>query len=298
VASGKIRWGDVKKIYEMSVDGGEGPAAESTWNGNGSIISMTSDTDTGFGLDKDLSRVHPGNANPAVFFQWEIDGRDGRRLEIKGGSKATITYGSWSDRASDRVFENVALPFVLDPTKDGNKADDGQYYVVSVQYDEEPGAVTDVSATATKAAGSSVASTAARPFDIAVDGHTWNGNGSVISHSSGTKTGYGLNYDIANIHPTSENNPVVFFQWEVSAADGKTLEISADGMSEATITYGTWADRNSDKTQTVSLPHIIDPTADGLTVADGTWYVVKVAFPNKPAAKTPVMAKTPNANPQ
>jgi hypothetical protein len=297
VASGKIKWGDVKKIYEMSIDATE-PVRESSWNGNGSIISMTSDTDSGFGLDKDMSRVHPGNTNPAVFFQWEIDGRDGRKLEISGGGKATITYGSWSDRATDLVFKNVTLPFVLDPAKDGKNANDGQYYVIAVQYDQEPEAVTDVSATATNAAGSTATSEPARAFDITVDGHTWNGNASVISHSSGSKTGYGLNYDIANIHPTSDKNPVVFFQWEVSAADGKTLEISADGMTSATITYGTWADRNSDVTRTVSLPHTIDPAADGKDAKDGNWYVVKVAFDSKPAAKTAVMAKTPNANPQ
>lgn len=297
VASGKIKWGDVKKIYELSIDATE-PVSESSWNGNGSIISMTSDTDSGFGLDKDMSRVHPGNANPAVFFQWEIDGRDGRKLEISGRGKATITYGSWSDRATDRVFKNVTLPFVLDPAKDGKNANDGQYYVIAVQYDQEPEAVTDVSATATNAAGSTATSEPARAFDITVDGHTWNGNASVISHSSGSKTGYGLNYDIANIHPTSDKNPVVFFQWEVSAADGKTLEISADGMTSATITYGTWADRNSDVTRTVSLPHTIDPAADGKDAKDGNWYVVKVAFDSKPAAKTAVMAKTPNANPQ
>ncbi len=296
VASGKIRWGDVKKIYEMSIEAAPS-ASESSWNGNGSIISMTSDTDSGFGLDKDVSRVHPDSNRPVVFFQWEIDGRDGRRLEIAGGTKATVTYGGWGDRANDRVFKDVTLPFVIDPAKDGKNVTDGQYYVISVQYDESPNATTDVTATATKVAGVAATSTEARPFDVSVDGHTWNGNASVISHSSGSKTGYGLNFDIANIHPTSENNPVVFFQWEVSAADGKSLEISAKDMSEATITYGTWANRKNDITRTVTLPHTIDPVADGITADDGTWYVVKVAFPSKPAVKTPVLAKTPNANP-
>lgn len=296
VASGKINWGDVKKIYELSVEDSQA-SVNNTWNGNGSIISMTSDTATGFGLDKDLSRIHPGSESPVVFFQWEIDGRDGRRLEIDGGDKATITYGSWGDRSNDRVFENVNLPFVLDPANDGKKVEDGEYYVVSVQYATEPGARTDVNATASKAAGSTVASTPARPFDIKIDDHSWNGNASVISHSSGSKTGFGLNFDVANIHPSSETNPVVFYQWEVSASDGAKLEISAEGMSNATITYGSWANRDNDITRTVSLPHTIDPKADGRSVKDGSWYVVKVAFPNKPTNKTAVWAKTPNANP-
>jgi len=293
-ANGKIKWGDVKKIYELSVDEAQ-TSEEYFWNGNGSIISMTSDTDSGFGLDKDMSRIHPGSAKPVVFFQWEIDGRDGRKLQIAGGTKATITYGSWGDRTNDRVFKNVTLPFVLDPAKDGKNVADGQYYVISVQYDTEPGTRTDVTATATTAAASSGASLAGTP--ITVDGHTWNGNASVISHSSGSKTGYGLNYDIANIHPTSENNPVVFFQWEVSGADGTKLELSAEGMTTATITYGTWADRANDTTRTVTLPYTLDPAADGKTVEDGQWYVIKVAFDKKPTAKTAVWAKTPNANP-
>jgi hypothetical protein len=296
VASGKIQWGKVKAIYEMSISGSNA-TTESNWNGNASIISMTSDTDTGFGLDKDVSRVHPTSDNPAVFFQWEIDGRDGRRLEIAGGTSATITYGGWGDRANDRVFENVSLPFVLDPARDGKNVADGQYYVISVQYDQAPTATRDVTATATTKSASSTSSTEARAFDVLVDGHTWNGNASVISHSSGTKTGFGLNFDIANIHPTSDSNPVVFFQWEVSAADGKSLEISAEGMTNATITYGTWANRDGDITKTVSLPHTVDPAADGKSAKDGDWYVIKVAFPNKPATKTPVWAKTPNANP-
>jgi|GEM_PF-1380596 len=294
VASGKIKWSDVKKIYDLSVDEETG-STEYSWNGNASLISLSSDTDTGYGLDKDMSRIHPGSKKPVVFFQWEIDGRDGRRLEITGGSRATITYGSWGSRANDRVYKDVALPFVLDPAKDGNSVEDGKFYVVSVQYDAEPGAQTDVVATTTDAAASDAASAPAEP--VTVDGHTWNGNASVISYSSGDKTGYGLNYDIANIHPDSAGNPVVFFQWEVSQADGKTLEISAEGMDKATITYGTWANRDGDVSRTVSLPYTIDPAADGLNVEDGSWFVIKVAFDKKPAAKTSVWAKTPNAQP-
>ncbi|MBL4633465.1 MAG: hypothetical protein JKY56_06325, partial [Kofleriaceae bacterium] len=296
VAGGKIRWGDVKKIYELSIESSDTNSSESTWNGNGSIISLTSGTDTGFGLDKDLSRLHPGSSNPAVFFQWEIDARDGQRLEISGGGKATISYGTWGSRAEDRVYENVSLPFVLDPAKDGKSVADGQYYVVAVQYADDPTETTDVNVKATSAAGTDATSTAGAA--ISVDGHTWNGNASIISHSSGDKTGYGLNYDIANIHPSSEKNPVVFFQWEVSAADGKTLEISAPGMTGATVTYGSWGERGNDITETVTLPYTIDPAKDGKSVQDGTWYVIKVAFSEKPAQKTAVLAKTPNANPE
>jgi len=166
---------------------------------------------------------------------------------------------------------------------------------VAVQYAKGPDSTHNISATATDAAGTSA--TSEEGGLIAVDGHTWHGNASVISHTSGAGKGYGLNYDIANIHPAGETNPVVFFQWEVSAADGKTLEISAAGMDTATITYGTWSNRNGDVTKTVDLPYTIDPVADGKTANDGDWYVIKVAFTGKPAESTPVWAKTPNAMP-
>ena len=116
------------------------------------------------------------------------------------------------------------------------KANDGAYYVVAVQYDSAPQSSIRIHAEATDEPASDARSEAADP--ILVDGGAWHGNASVISHSSGDKTGYGLNFDIANIHETGDANPVVFLQWEVSAADGKTLEISAQGMPSATITYG------------------------------------------------------------
>ena len=300
VAGGKIKWSDVKVIYEKSLDP-EAPMPaielpEGQWQGNGSLISFTAGTLKGYGLDKDVSRAHKESASPIAFFQWEIDSADGQRLEIAGGSHATITYGSWANRAQDRVYKNVALPFVLDPAKDMKSVDDGAFYVVAVQYVSGPESTHNISATTTDAAASDATSEAAGP--IAVDGHTWHGNASVISHTSGAGTGYGLNYDIAQIHPEGgDTNPVVFFQWEVSAADGKTLEISADGMNSATITYGTWSKRDGDTTKTVDLPYTIDPVADGKTAKDGDWYVIKVAFPSKPAETTRVWAKTPNANP-
>jgi len=170
-------------VYRKSID-----ADSSTWNGNGSLINFTSGHLRGYGLDKDICRIHPDSTNsPVVFFQWEIDGADGRRLRIKGDGRATITYGSWGTRSDDRVYSNVALPFVLDPAKDGKSTNDGQYYVVAIQNPSAPTSATNVIATATDATASSATSMAAQP--IAVDGHTWNGNGSIINFTSGSMTG-------------------------------------------------------------------------------------------------------------
>ena len=122
---------------------------EMTWNGNGSLISLASGERTGYGLTLDETMIHPSSPSlPAVFFQWEIDGRDGRRvkLEAEGMSQATIRYGAWNDRSAD-VTHTVTLPYTLDPAADGLVADDGQYYVIMVGFDRRPTQSTSVIAT-------------------------------------------------------------------------------------------------------------------------------------------------------
>ncbi len=263
------------------------------WTGNASLISYTTGDGTGYGLNYDIGRIHPDlGAKQTTFFQWEIDGKDGRRFKISadGVARAKITYGSWSNRDNDRTYD-VALPFVLDPTKDGNKADDGTYYTIAVEFDEAPAAATDVRGAATSDAASDATS---RPgAAITVDGMTWNGNASIISltgNCTSTTNCFGVEYDIANIHPSSDKLPVVFFQWEIDQQNGKTLEIKADGMDKATITYGSWSGRKDDVTRTVTLPYTLNPADDGKSVADGQYYTIKVAFPKNPSAKTSVWA--------
>lgn len=121
-----------------------------TWQGNGSVIALASGAREGYGLTTDEARVHTGAERPAVFFQWEVDGRDGRRLALSGSdglSTATIRYGAWNDRSRD-VRRTVRLPYVLDPAADGRSAADGEYYVVMVAFEEAPSATSTVFATA------------------------------------------------------------------------------------------------------------------------------------------------------
>jgi hypothetical protein len=262
-----------------------------SWNGAFSMISLASGTTTGYGLTIDEARIHPtSSANPAVFLQWEIDGRDGRKLEISadGMQGATITYGVWNDRSQDLVYRDVSLPFVLDPAVDGRSTADGEYYVIAVTFDEKPSSAVSIVAEPTTSAAGPVTGAPGAP--ITVDGHTWNGNGSLISYTSGTKTGYGLTKDEAQIHPDSAGDPVVFFQWEIDSRDGTTLEIAADEMTTATITYGSWDDRSKDVTRTVSLPYVLNPADDGGSVADGRYYVIKVAFDRKPTSDATIYA--------
>lgn len=122
--------------------------------------------------------------------------------------------------------------------------------------------------------------------------YSWNGNGSLISFSSGDMTGYGLTVDEAAIHPSSPNNPVVFFQWEIDKRDGTRLRLDAQSMQTATITYGPWNDRSRDIVYTdVSLPFVLDPWKSGFPVSDQEYYVVAVAFSDKPASTESVTAE-------
>ncbi len=262
---------------------------ETRWNGNGSIVSYSSGSDTGFGFTHDMTRIHASSDKPVVFFQWEVDSGDGKKLEIYTDSssssvnKATITYGQWNTRNNDVAYQNVNLPFIIDPENDGFSANDGSWYVVKVAFSNTlSSGYENVRAKATSDAASS-----GNPVSIIpnlVDGYEWHGNASVVSYSSGNDTGFGFTHDMTRIHASSDK-PVVFFQWEVDSGDGKKLEIYTDSSSssvnKATITYGQWNTRNNDVAyQNVNLPFIIDPENDGFSANDGSWYVVKVAFSN------------------
>lgn len=258
------------------------------WQGNGSLIALASGTRTGYGLTRDEAALG-ADAHAATFFQWEIDGRDGRRIEIGSDSAthATITYGDWSSRAEDRVFHDVTLPFVLDPSADGKPTGDGEFYVIAVTVEgASPGVV---SARATTAAASSATSLPALP--IRVGDHVWNGNGSLIAKSSGTATGYGLTVDEARVHPGADA-PVVFFQWEIDGTDGRRVRF--EGPGGATLRYGVWNDRSADVTRRVSFPFVLDPAADGQPSADGEYLVVSLAFDVAPSTPSAVVATIVN----
>ena len=257
------------------------------WNGNGSLISYASGTATGYGLTVDEALIHPeGTADPVVFFQWEIDGRDGTHLKIDadGVETATVTYGPWNDRGVDRTYANVSLPFVLDPARDGLSIQDQEYYVIAVTTDR-PTTDRVVSAQITTAAATIAKSMAAMP--ILLESGTWAGNGSVIDRASGSTTGYGLTLDEGHVAAGTED-AAVFFQWEIDASNGQKLKIEGDGT--ARVTYGSWASRLDDVTRDVTLPWVLDPAADGLSNADGEYYTIRVQFAGIAAEDLPVVA--------
>jgi hypothetical protein len=283
--------GRAAELLAQRQGGSIGERQEYSWNGTLSLISYTSGTTSGYGLTQDETAIHPGTTfAPVVFLQWEVDSRDGTRVEISadGMDQASITYGVWNDRHQDRLYRNVSLPFVVDPARDGLSTVDGMYYVFAIAFDESPGTTVSVYADLTDAPASAATSEAASP--LVVEGRVWHGNGSVICATSGTTTGYGLTMDEAMIHPSNDHTPVVFFQWEIDGRDGAQLQLDAGDTTAATIRYGHWNDRSRDVSRSVSLPYTIDPAADGLSVADGEYYVVMVALAESPTESTSVVA--------
>lgn len=265
-------------------------AVTDVWHGNASIIDYSTNVETGYGLTYDVSQVNnylePQKSwKSAVFFQWEVDTSNGDKIKISTSNtllkKADITFGSWGTRSKDITYKNVTLPFIIDPRLHDFDVSNGKWFVIKTKI---------LSEVHNQSYSSRVYAHAT--FDLAsehpsvtneitfVDGYKWNGNGSIISYSSGSETGFGLTYDVSTIDSLNKKE-VVFFQWEVDSTDGNKLKISVDdtNIKKASITIGSWSGRSKDKLlQNVTLPYVIDPQSLGLGIGDGAWFVVKVAF--------------------
>ena len=126
----------------------------------------------------------------------------------------------------------------------------------------------------------------------------WTGTGSIISHNTGANTGYGLTKDVAIVHPSRAKSPVVFFQWQLNSNDGNKLRINSANYTSATITYGYWNSLKKDRVTyaKTSLPFILDPSRDGLSNEDGTWFTIAVSLPNSPARPDKITATATNTN--
>jgi hypothetical protein len=212
-----------------------------------------------------------------VFFQWEIDNRDGNSLLLKaeGIAHATVTYGPWNDRSKDITHRHVPLPFILDPSKDGFSTQDQEYYVIAVRFEQKPMTSTYVIAEISDLQGHAGNPSATTPFYV--DDRIWNGNASVISYSSGILSGYGLDRDEGVISSQSTKNPSFYAQWEVDTRDGARLEI-AGPQGTGTVRYGLWDDR----TQDVIYPDVSFPFVIEASGGDGSYYVISVELSKAP----------------
>ena len=266
-------------------------AQTDVWNGNGSLIDFSTGFKTGYGLSHDVSKVSSYKMpekiwKNAVFFQWQVDITSGDKIKITSENpllnKADITFGAWNTRTQDVLYKDVELPFIIDPKLQGYVVENGAWFVIKVKVTNEINR-SYISRVNAKATFDNPLSSYQTSNEITfVDGYKWNGNGSIISYSSGTKTGYGLTYDVTTIDSTNKKE-VVFFQWEVDAFDGKKLRISVDNpkIKKATIVIGDWSSRYNDKyLLNVNLPYVIDPEKLGFNVENGSWFVIEVKFNN------------------
>jgi hypothetical protein len=260
------------------------------WVGNASLISKTSGNLTGYGLTQDEVSIPAHQTPVASFVQWEVDPSDGERLLISSDNSklVSIQYGIWNDRSKDRLYENVTLPFVLDPKKDGYTSIEGEYFVIAIIDNTATTSTQIITLKATEQAANTLVSSNAE--SLLIGQSMWQGNGSIISYTSGTNTGYGLTQDELVIVPAAKA-PVLFFQWEVDERDGKKLKVDAVDQT-ATVTYGLWNDRSKDVTHSVKFPYTIDPITDGIIVKGGDYLVIKIEFDNSPAKTTTVSAQT------
>ena len=263
------------------------PLFAEPWNGNGSIISHSTGSRTGFGLTKDVTKAEGAKKSSVVFFQWEVDNGDGNNLEIdiqgsfsSVATEATITYGRWDSSKEEKItYENVSFPFILDPTRDNLRTRDGDWFTIAVSFTPvglfdasiTPPVFFNVEAKATDSNGTNRNRSTTKEIRFSDSDSFWGGNGSLISKGSGNRKGFGMTKDIAAVKHGIKSS--VFFQWEVDSSDGKSIYISSDRncFNRAKITKGDWNTRAHDSTEIVTLPHKIHTNK-----GDGDWVLIRV----------------------
>ena len=266
-----------------------------SWNGNGSIINYenggVSQDNNNFGIEKDVSRSDLLTSNKSFnSFQWQVNKSNGKKLLIEdvtgNAGRVQICYSSWAD--SEKKFcRTTELPYIIDPTKDGYKVDNGSWFIVGIGSRIELQDDYKLEVKPTNEEGSN--NTRATKLSMVIDGtHIWTGTGSLIDKSTGTLDDFGANKDVAFMIKNPENpfttlptkmNSVVFFQWQVDANNGKKIKISSNCATKATISFGFWGHRQSDVVvHRVDLPYVINPKEiHGRDVRSGEWRVIKVA---------------------
>lgn len=262
--------------------------ANDSWNGNGSIISHSTGSTTGYGLTQDVSQVYPNSSNPVVFFQWELNSSDGNKLKIdaENYTSATITYGSWSSSPSEKIAHaNVSLPFVLDPSFDGLSNADGSWFTIAVSFSSSPSVTSRVAAEATNENGTNHTGSAAQAIRLS-NSNYWGGNGSLISKSSGNQTGFGITEDVAAVKNNLKSS--VFFQWEVDSTDGKAVKITSRKgcFKKVKVTTGDWNTRGNDSARTVTLPYTVTTNKP-----DEDWVLIRVDLVSKSTCDDSVSAE-------
>lgn len=288
----------VSKVREQAGIAGYKNPQPKTWYGNGSIIaygSRNKTTERSFGLVEDMSKYTEEleDSKPGVFFfQWQKENNSGKNLKIYGsdGSEnflVSITYGPWDKPEEHVTYENVNLPFVLDPCKDFQYCLESEFFTIAVSLTSKKTTAT-IRASATNDDSTYYNSKPTKHLPVIVDGHVWTGTGSIINYSAGDIKGDGLTQDVLKfVWGDGWESPAVFFQWQVKKGKQK-LEITTTSDSGTTtdercfqtlnITYGPWNQRkyNRDARVTNGKYTITIPDTEYKSGGE-TWIVIKVA---------------------
>ena len=261
------------------------------------------------GLYKDFSMTHPGLGKQIAFFQWQINRKcTGLELSYEGKSTTVdITVGYWSDRDTDVTFKRVQLPFLLNESNTGFSKQwfqDKQWLLVAVAFDSAVSEDKIVASCSTKSNSGNQAGNSIRPVPaspIMIDGHQWNGNGSILAQTFDSYWGaqeyseeeqwpYGAFID-QMILQANGNKPVVYFQWNPSdhcnaLAITTQRQLSArESRVHVGIKY--WS---ADSFVPATLPIILQGARED-------WYIVSIAFDNPISKDTRIDASCVNKQP-
>ena len=121
------------------------------WTGTGSLIDKSTGTLNNYGANKDMAFMVknpknsfsslPVNMNSVVFFQWQVDTNNGKKIKIDSNcaTKATITFGYWNTRQYDFVAHRVNLPYIINPKEISRDVKSGEWRVIKVAVEETDG---------------------------------------------------------------------------------------------------------------------------------------------------------------
>jgi len=265
-------------------------------HGQGSIIAHYGQTqlaDTNkYGISKDDIKLHADGTVPVAMVQWQTDTTSCSKLKFSMEdsrlAKVQITYGAWNDRAGDKAFIDVHLPFVIGAqnTQDADFSD-AQWKVLSIGFENalttegvlHVECTLEPETTATVQTGEYVVNLE--------NNYQWHGAGSLISsHFSATDstTPYGILRDVAVLKPAGEGklnaNPSVFFQWQGSEYC-RAIELKAvvDGVSQsktALLGVKNW-NAATYQTEQITFPYRLEQPvndAGGLQ----TWNLLQLDF--------------------
>ena len=115
--------------------------------------------------------------------------------------------------------------------------------------------------------------------------YSWNGNASIINDYNGgvSQDGelFGVTLDVSKNDPLTPKNSFNSFQWQVNTSNGRNLLIKSKGViNRVRVCYSPWKYGEKKFCRGVDLPFVLDPSKDGFSPTNGSWFVVGVSSIN------------------